>query len=533
MVIRLHCRKEFGEVMLRVSNIKMPVEHTKEQLFNKALKKLGLKSSDAEEIKINKRSISARRKDDIHYIYSVDVKVKSREERYLKIKDVSLAEEFKLDIPQSKLYSRPIVIGAGPAGLFAALILARAGAKPIVYERGASVSKRKEMVENFLSGGELSVSTNIQFGEGGAGTFSDGKLGTGIKNPYIKAIYEELYSCGAPEEILYEAHPHVGTDMLCDTIINIRKKIESLGGEIFFETCVTDINIEKGAVRGITLQNGDVIECDKIILAIGHSARDTFEMLYNKNVEMTQKPFAVGVRIEHLQSTIDRAQYGECTKLPPAEYKLAVKTSDGVGVYTFCMCPGGYVVGATSECGQVVTNGMSNHLRNGENSNSALLVGVHDFKSDHVLAGMYFQREIEKAAFVAGGGNYYAPVQRVEDFLNNKVSDKIGKVKPTYRPGYKLSQVDDYLPKDICDSLREGIVLMDKKIRGFADSDAILTGVESRSSSPVRIVRDEKCVSVNVKGLYPCGEGAGYAGGITSSAADGIKCALSILEEEV
>jgi uncharacterized FAD-dependent dehydrogenase len=415
--------------------------------------------------------------------------------------------------------------------MFAALVLAMAGLKPIVLERGEDAASRHEKVEKFWQTGQLDVRSNVQFGEGGAGTFSDGKLNTGVNNPRIGWILERFVEFGAGEDILFDAKPHVGTDVLLDVVQNLRQRIISLGGEVCFNTQVVDIRSQDGRLTGLVLEDGRELECDYAILAIGHSARDTFAMLHERGISMDAKPFAMGVRIEHKQSLIDRAQYGaENPVLPPADYKLVKHLEDGT-VYTFCMCPGGYVVAAASEEGRVVTNGMSYADRAGENANAALLVTVNpkDLPDQDPLAGMYWQRQIEEAAFAAGGGNYRAPAQTVGDFLADRPSTCAGEVKPTYRPGVTWCDLRQVLPERIVRSLKEALPQLDNNLKGFASPDAVLTAPETRSSSPVRINRDETSQSVTLRGLYPCGEGAGYAGGIMSAAIDGIQCAEALL----
>ena len=434
---------------------------------------------------------------------------------------------------------RPIVVGSGPAGMFAGLALAEAGLRPIVLERGAPVEQRQKDVSSFWHGGELKANSNVQFGEGGAGTFSDGKLMTGIKKDKFTAkVLQEFAAAGAPQEILYLAKPHIGTDKLRLVVKNIRQKILSLGGEYRFNSQLTGLVIKKDKLTAVKITNKKEtyeLPANKLFLAIGHSARDTFEMLYNSGVHMEQKPFSVGARIEHKQSLINKAQYGKAAESPylgAADYKMAVHLPNGRSVYTFCMCPGGVVVAAASEKGRVVTNGMSEFARAAENANSALLVGVSekDFGSSSPLAGMYFQRKLEENAFIAGGKSYRAPAVLAGDFLRRKNSRNLGEVRPSYLPGVVLGGFNQLLPEEITESLRLGIVEMAKKLHGFDCYDAVLTGVETRSSSPVRIVRDETMQS-NIKGLYPCGEGAGYAGGITSAAADGLKAVYSLTED--
>ena len=424
--------------------------------------------------------------------------------------------------------------------MFAALILARSGANPILIERGRDVDRRTADVNKFWTNGQLDITSNVQFGEGGAGTFSDGKLNSGTKDIRQRKVLEEFVSHGAPDEILYNAKPHIGTDMLKGTIKNIRNEIIKLGGKVMFETKLVSMDFSDNKLKFITVEtaNGnEVIETDNVILAIGHSARDTFEMLYDLKLPIEAKPFSVGARIEHLREKIDKVQYGKFAgnkNLGSANYKMNAHLDNGRGVYTFCMCPGGKVVNASSEGNRLCTNGMSEFARDAENSNSALLVGINpnDYESDHPLAGMYLQRKLESKAFVAGGENYNAPIQRVDDFLNNRKSTHLGDVKPSICPNYEFSNLNEIFPEYISTSMAQGIVKMGKMLHGFDDGDAVLTGVESRSSSPVRIMRKTDTLeSVLIEGLYPCGEGAGYAGGIISAAVDGIKCAEKIIEK--
>lgn len=525
--------------MLRINGVSLPLDYDEDKLRKAAAKAVNISVSNIKRISLYKRSVDARKKNSVHFEATVDVELQSGEKKIAdKSSKAAIVEEYSYDLPVSKpLAKRPVIIGCGPCGLFAALILAQAGQKPIILERGYDVDRRSADVSSFLSTRLLNTESNIQFGEGGAGTFSDGKLTTGTKDKRIRKVLTEFASHGAPEEILYLAKPHIGTDKLRNTIKSIRNNIISLGGEVIFGARLTDISCENDTVTAAVYEkDGEqhVIETDNIILAIGHSARDTFQMLVDKNIAMEQKPFAMGVRIEHLQEQISRQQYGSFYNSPyltAADYKLAVHLKNGRGVFTFCMCPGGTVVAAASETGQLVTNGMSEFARDGVNANSALLVGVSsdDFGSQDILAGVRLQRKLEKDAFILGGQNYNAPVQRVCDFMNKQKTSTLGSVIPSYRPGYELTDLDLCLPSFITDSLREGLVQMDRRMNGFACADAVLTAVESRSSSPVRILRGESMDSLSLKGLYPCGEGAGYAGGIMSAAVDGIKAAEMIL----
>ncbi|MGL4372677.1 MAG: NAD(P)/FAD-dependent oxidoreductase, partial [Turicibacter sp.] len=420
---------------------------------------------------------------------------------------------------------------------FSALILAEMGYNPIVFERGGSVEDRVKSVQDFWKDGILDPNSNVQFGEGGAGTFSDGKLTTRVKDLRGRKVLEALVEAGAPEDILYTAHPHIGTDLLREVVKNIREKIISLGGEIHFNTTVTDFMIEEGQIKGIKIKGGDTIETEHVIIAIGHSARDSFYKLHERGVTFSQKAFAVGARIEHPQAIVNKAQYKEFAnhpKLGAADYRFAHTASNGRGVYTFCMCPGGTVVPSSSEKGRLVTNGMSENARKEANANSGLLVQIYpsDFESDHPLAGIEFQRRLEEKAFGLGGSDYTAPAQLVGDFMKGQASKTLGTVKPSYARGVKLTNLNKLLPDYVITAMQEGIKIFDNKMRGFGMKDAILTGVETRSSSPVRMDRDsDTCQSVDVKGVYPAGEGAGYAGGIVSAGIDGIKCAEAIIRQ--
>ncbi len=516
--------------MIKITNIKIKADLSDDELFEKIYKKYKINKNDVTERRIIKKSIDARNKADIFYNYSVELECKN-ENKIKNVQIVKKEEPFKI-IVNRKSSKRPVIIGAGPAGLFSALTLAQNGIKPIIIEQGKTVDERKKDVEEFQKTGKLNTLSNVQFGEGGAGTFSDGKLTSGIHNPLCKIVLKEFYNFGAPEQILYINKPHIGTDNLINIIRNMRNEIIKLGGEFLFNEKVTDFEFENSKVTAVIC--GKRIETDTVILAIGHSARSTFEKLYEKGVKMEKKNFSIGVRIEHKQSMINKSQYGEITKLklPPAEYKMAYH-GENRSCYTFCMCPGGTVIASSSEPETIVTNGMSVYARNGENANSAVLVNVtpNDFKDESPLEGMYFQKDLEQKAFKLGGSNYNAPIQRFEDFENNVKSIHIGEIKPTYKPGVTLSNLNEILPDFISKTLIEGIKYFDKSIKGFAHPDAILTGVETRSSSPVQITRNENKQS-NIKGLYPCGEGAGYAGGIMSAAVDGIKCAIAVLTQE-
>ena len=520
--------------MIRISNIKIYENIADTNIIDIVCQKYKINKSDVLEWSIFKKSIDARKKDNVHYNYSINLSLKN-ENKYKKFDTAKkqIPKTINVKNPDSK---RVVIVGAGPSGLFAALTLIQNGVTPIVVEQGDSVENRQRVVENFRNTGTLNTLSNVQFGEGGAGTFSDGKLTSGIHNPFCTKVLEEFVKFGAPQSTLYTAKPHIGTDNLIIIIKNIREYIISKGGKFYFNTKAVDFNIENGKISSITCDNNTNlfdIPVSHLILAIGHSARDTFEKLYNKNINMERKNFSVGVRIEHLQEQINLAQYGSQTKihLPPADYKLAYHSPSGRSCYTFCMCPGGVVIASSSEKNTIVTNGMSYYSRNGKNANSAVLVNVtpNDFEGTSPLAGIYFQKSLEEKAFVLGGSNYYAPIQRFEDFIANQKSTFIGSVTPTYLPGVTLSNLNEILPDFVSATLKEGINYFDTKLKGFANPDSILTGVETRSSSPVRIIRNENLVS-NIYGIYPCGEGAGYAGGIMSAAVDGIKCAVAILE---
>ncbi|MCF0125993.1 MAG: FAD-binding protein [Clostridia bacterium] len=521
--------------MFRISNVKIRKDLSNNEILDYIIKRYKINKNDILDWHISKKSIDARNKEDVYYSYSIDVELKN-DNRYNHFHKVSKPVLPKIN-SKSINNKKVIIVGAGPSGLFAALTCVQNGLQPIIIEQGQMVRDRKITVDNFLANGKLSTLSNVQFGEGGAGTFSDGKLNSGISSPYCQKVLEEFVKFGAPEQILYLSKPHIGTDKLISVIENMRNYIISKGGIFYFNTKVTNILMENSKITGVTtLNNNDIkdISATHIVLAIGHSSRDTFEMLYKNGVNMEKKNFSVGVRIEHLQKDINQAQYGTHTKLnlPPAEYKLAYHSPSGRSCYTFCMCPGGVVIASSSEDGTIVTNGMSNFLRDGKNANSAVLVNVtpDDFDDSSPLAGIYFQKDLEEKAFSLGGKNYFAPIQRFEDFVINKKTEQFGKITPSYLPGVTFSNLNDILPNFVSTTLKEGIKYFDTKLKGFADPDSILTGVETRSSSPVKIPRDKDFVS-NIDKLYPCGEGAGYAGGIMSAAVDGIKCAIAVLED--
>ena len=530
--------------MIRIRDIALPPEADMAALSRAAAKLLRIKESEIRRIDLKKRSIDARKKSDVRVIYTVDVLISGREDKILKQARCDKASIAR-DVPYAPpvcaraLPQRPVVIGFGPAGMFAALVLAMAGARPIVLERGQDARTRHEKVQKFWNGGALDPECNVQFGEGGAGTFSDGKLTTGTKNERIGWVLEQFADAGAGADILFDAKPHIGTDVLVEVVQNLREKILHYGGEVRFGARVTGLLQESGALTGVQYeQDGQThaLACTRAVLSIGHSARDTFGMLLDAGVRMEAKPFSMGVRIEHRQASIDAAQYGASAGrqgLPPADYKLNVHLPDGASAYTFCMCPGGSVVAAASEDGGVVTNGMSNAARDGENANAALLVTLspEDFPGTDALAGMRWQREIEQAAFCAGGGDYRAPAQLAGDFLAHRASTALGGVQPTYRPGVRLCELHDVLPARITDVLERALPELGKRLHGFDAPDAVLTAPETRSSSPVRIVRDA-ARQASLQGLYPCGEGAGYAGGIMSAAVDGILTAAEILKED-
>lgn len=520
--------------MITIKNLRLPIKYTKEELISAVCKTTKIKSDDINHINLKRLSIDARKKNDVHYIATVNFSANINEHKIVsRCKNAEIAKEQVYQFKATKeLKNRPVIVGCGPAGLFCALTLARNGAKPIIIERGDTVDNRTRDVENFQKGGKLNTNSNIQFGEGGAGTFSDGKLNTGVNDMRAAFVLKEFVSHGAPAEILISAKPHIGTDKLKGTIKSIRKEIESLGGTFMFNSQMIEIISNNQKTEGVVIKTSnstETIYTDTVVLAIGHSARDTFTMLRNSSIEMQQKAFSIGARIEHLREDIDECQYGKARHiLPAADYKLSTHLKDGRGVYTFCMCPGGHVVNASSEEGMLCTNGMSYHARNNVNSNSALLVGItpKDFDCGDVLDGMKLQRKIEQNAYNAFRNNM-APVQYAGDFLGKAVTDK--KVVPSIEPGYNFYDISKIYPDYIASALKEGLCILGEKFSPFLSTGAVLTAAETRSSSPVRIVRNAKFQSVSLEGLYPCGEGAGYAGGIMSAAIDGIKCAEAIL----
>ena len=526
--------------MLRLDHLNLPLSYTQEDLTALVLRKLKLPADRLIQLTMVKKSIDARNKADIHFVLTVDAKVKDEAEVLRRLKSgVATKATYPTipPLPKSGFERPPVVVGAGPAGLFAALTLAKAGAHPILIERGKPVEERTRDVAAMRQSGTLDPESNVQFGEGGAGTFSDGKLTTGTKSPYIRTVLQTFVDHGAPEDILYLAKPHIGTDRLKGVIASMRQEIIALGGTVLFQTKLTGLLLRGEHLEGIVVQQGDEaheIITDSVLLCIGHSARDTMQMLFRQGVRMVQKPFAMGVRIEHPQALINRAQYGASANHPAlraADYKLNIRTPDGRGVYTFCMCPGGEVIAAASQEGGVVVNGMSHHARDGVNANAALLVGVRpeDFQDDHPLAGFVWQRSIEQAAYRAGGGGFKAPAQRVEDLLQGRETTRLGDITPTYLPGVTPGDLRACLPDFIVNDLAYGIRRMDGMLRGFSHPDALLTGVETRSSSPVRLPRDEGMMAERIAGLFPVGEGAGYAGGIVSAATDGIAAAYAAL----
>lgn len=522
--------------MLRIDSIKLPPGAGMDALAAEAARLLRVREKDLLTLRILRRSVDAR--EEVRLVYTVEVSLKEeaaalRRCRSRKVSRVQPAPAYAPPAPLPPPEIPPVVVGAGPAGLFAALVLAQAGQRPILLERGRPVERRAADVERFWATGELDPTSNVQFGEGGAGAFSDGKLNTGTRDLRHRFILETLAACGAPEDILIDAKPHVGTDYLHIALVNLRKKLLSLGADIRFESRLADLDIRDGALAGISVEGPEgsySLPCRQLILCPGHSARDTFAMLHSRGVAMEAKPFAVGVRIEHRQSDCDAAQYRQYAGhpgLPASTYKLSCHLPSGRAAYSFCVCPGGQVVAAASEAEMVVTNGMSEFARDRENINGGLLVNVtpEDYGgTQDPLAGIAFQRKLESAAYRLGGGGSRAPAQRVGDFLAGRPSTGPGRVTPSYRPGVTWADLHDCLPDFVADTIAQALPLLGQKLRGYDHPDAVLTAVESRSSSPVRIPRDQTCQS-SLRGLYPCGEGAGYAGGILSAAADGMRCA--------
>lgn len=535
--------------MIQISQLKLQIPHTEEQLEEKIKKVLGIRKTDLLSFRILKRSLDARKKPVLFYVYTVEAEVKREKALKHKIKNPNVLfrgpiADYKI-IPcgEQSLRERPVVIGSGPAGLFCTYALAKMGYRPLLLERGEAVDVRVKDVEDFWKNGKLKSNSNVQFGEGGAGTFSDGKLNTLVhdKEGRGREVLEVFVKHGAPEQILYDNKPHIGTDILVDVVKNMRASIEKSGGEVRFHTKVSAVNFEEkdGEKTLVSLEIQDthtneisVIPTELAVLAIGHSARDTFRMLHEKEIPMEAKSFAVGVRAEHLQTMIDESQYGSARKnsLPAAAYKLTAKLENGRGVYTFCMCPGGYVVNASSEEGRIAVNGMSYSGRDGKNANSAVIVTVtpEDFGTEDVLAGVAFQQNLEEAAYHAGNGRI--PVQLFGDFCKNKASSGAGAILPQIKGDITWTNIRQIFPEVIADALEQGILMFDRKLKGYADPDTVLSAVESRTSSPVRILRDQTMQSV-VRGLYPCGEGAGYAGGITSASMDGLKVAESVSQK--
>ncbi len=521
--------------MLRIDELKLPLDYDEKTLKTAICGFLKTSEKDIASYKLVRRSVDARKKDDVHYTLAVDVELFSKEAAVLK-KNRRVAPAPKNDYvpPQNTGYKgQTVVVGSGPAGLFCTYFLAKAGQKPILIERGDDIELRSKKVEEFWNTGILDTESNVQFGAGGAGTFSDGKLNTAIKDKSgrIRTVLEIFVENGAPEDILYDAKPHIGTDVLKTVVSNMIASIRELGGTVRFGAKLTDIRFKAGCVSAAVLENNEDIPCEQLVLAIGHSARDTFAMLKNKGIIMEQKPFAVGLRVEHPQAMINASQYGDfADKLPPAPYKLTYTGNGGRGVYSFCMCPGGFVVNASSEQGRLAVNGMSYRARASKNANSAIIVTVDrkDFENDDALAGLAFQEKLEKAASDAALGKI--PQQLFEDFKNRRTSSSYGEFASEVKGAAAFADLREVLPEGISLSFIDGMEAFDRRINGFARPDAILSGVESRTSSPVRIVRNEALQS-SIKGLYPCGEGAGYAGGIVSAAVDGIKVFEAIVKE--
>lgn len=519
--------------MIKLDNLKITPPFSQEKLLIICAKTLKIHEKSIKKVKILKKSLDARRKSNIFYLVSAGLELDKKYQE--KFKNLEFHEQdFSLVYPQKSIPLSPVVVGFGPSGMFAGLVLARMGLYPIILEQGKKVDEREKDVQEFWQNRKLNPYSNVQFGEGGAGTFSDGKLNSNVHNDYCKSVLYELAKFGAPQEILYNSKPHIGSDKLKDVVKNIREEILALGGKIYFSHKMIDFNHENGTLTSVTAldlntQKEIIFQTNHLLLCVGHSGRSTFKLLYDKGVTLSQKPFAMGVRIEQKQADINFAQYGEASKyLPNADYKLVTHLENGRSVFTFCMCPGGEVVASSSEEGMIVTNGMSEFARNKENANSALLVNVipQDYNSPHPLAGIWFQEKFERLAFEEGGGNYNAPAQSVGDFLGVKTKSDI---TPTYRPNITYTQIQKCLPDFVTQSIRMALPILDKKLNGFGKNENLLIAIESRSSCPLTINRDENYMS-SIKGLYPVGEGGGYAGGIISSAQDGIKVAEKIYE---
>ena len=515
--------------MLRIKNIKISILKDNKESITKKINKL--LNTNVEIINIVKKSIDARDKNNILYVYELDIKV-ANEEKYLS-NDITITPKEEYILPETNLDKniRPIIIGSGPSGLFSAYLLAELGYKPIIYEQGEDIDNRVKSIEEFWNNNKLNIKSNIQFGEGGAGTFSDGKLNTLVKdkNYRAKKVFEIFIENGAPEEIMYINKPHIGTDLLRNIIKNMRNKIISLGGEFYFNSKLTDIIIEDNKVKQIEINNKELIDCNILLLAIGHSARDTFYLLKDKNINMQNKPFAVGLRVMHDKEFIDNSQYGPMKKyLSAADYKLTYNTKEGRGVYSFCMCPGGYVINSSSEEKHLVINGMSNHNRDSKASNSAIVVTVNEKDyGTKLFDGLIYQRKLESIAYDILSGKI--PTQSYKDFVDNKINNTPSTVSKEIKGAFGEANLNDIIPNYISNSIKEAMLSFDNKIKGFASTNPLLIGVETRTSSPVRIIRDDNGMS-NIKGIYPCGEGAGYAGGITSAAIDGLKQTENIVK---
>ncbi len=528
--------------MIRLTELRLPLDHSPTALPNAIIQRLGIQVNDLINFTVFKRGYDARKRDAIVLVYTIDAEVHAAEQLLEKFKDdvhVNLAPDTRYQFVanvQAPLAQRPIIVGFGPCGIMAGLILAQMGLRPIILERGKKVRERTKDTWGLWRRNQLNPESNVQFGEGGAGTFSDGKLYSQIKDPkhYGRKVLSEFVKAGAPEEILYVSKPHIGTFRLVKMVENIRHEIEQLGGEIRFQQQVSDVLIENNTLRGVILANGEELRSDYVIFALGHSARDTFKMLYERGVFMEAKPFSIGFRIEHPQTLIDQARFGKYAGnelLGAADYKIVHHAKNGRSVYSFCMCPGGQVVAATSEPGRVVTNGMSQYSRAERNANAGIVVGITpDDYSGSPLAGIEFQRQWESRAYELGGGNYEAPGQLVGDFIKGIASTQLGSVEPSYQPGVHLTDLATSLPTYAIHAIREALPAFDRQIKGFSMYDAVLTGVETRTSSPLRMTRGQDMQSLNTKGLYPAGEGAGYAGGILSAGVDGIRVAEAVAQ---